>query len=210
MSTETHWEAVYAARQSEDLGWYEPQPSTLGLVIRFSQPTDSVIDVGGGDSRLVDELVQAGYTEIAVLDLSQTALDRVRSRLDDAGANVSFLRADVTRWAPPRRWDLWHDRAVFHFLVDPEDRRSYKDTVLQSLPDGGHLIIVAFAADGPEQCAGLPVERYDADALAAVFEPEFRVIEHHDLRAGPTAAGDKRPDNLTAFIMRCMKFGNGK
>ncbi|MDH3293514.1 MAG: class I SAM-dependent methyltransferase [Acidimicrobiia bacterium] len=193
MSSTTHWEAVYSGRATEDLGWYEPRPSTLDLVLRFSAPTDAVIDVGGGDSRLVDELLHAGYEQITVLDLSQTALDRARSRLGPASGNVSWIRGDVTGWTPPRRWDLWHDRAVFHFLVKDQDRSAYMAAALQSLSAGGKMIVATFAPDGPEQCAGLPVERYDAKGLAAVFAPEFRLVEHHRLQAGPTGIGDTRP-----------------
>ncbi|MFN3215832.1 MAG: class I SAM-dependent methyltransferase [Acidimicrobiales bacterium] len=193
MNSTTHWDAVYAARATEDLGWYEPRPSTLGLVLRFSEPSDAVIDIGSGDSRTADELVHAGYADITILDLSRTALDRVRSRLGPAAREVTSIEADVTLWQPPRHWDLWHDRAVFHFLVDADGRDAYKATALRALAGDGRLVIATFAVDGPEQCADLPVERYDHESLAAFFEPEFRLVEHRDMRAEPAGAGDTRP-----------------
>ncbi len=193
MGSEEHWETVYRTKTSEGLGWYEPKPSTLDLVRRFSLPSDSIIDVGAGDSRLADELLQAGYDDITMLDLSETALDRARSRLGSAARRVTWIQADVTSWTPTRRWSLWHDRAVFHFLISDEDRQAYKTASLQSLTADGKLIVAAFTLEGPEQCAGLPVERYDAHRLAAVFDPEFRSIEHQELQARKTNVGDQRP-----------------
>ena len=193
MGSEEHWETVYRTKTSEGLGWYEPKPSTLDLVRRFSLPSDSIIDVGAGDSRLADELLQAGYDDITMLDLSETALDRARSRLGSAARRVTWIQADVTSWTPTRRWSLWHDRAVFHFLISDEDRQAYKTASLQSLTADGKLIVAAFTLEGPEQCAGLPVERYDAHRLAAVFDPEFRSIEHQELQARKTSVGDQRP-----------------
>ena len=193
VSSSTHWDAVYRGGATEDLGWYEPRPSTLDLVLRFSEPADAVIDVGAGDGRLVDELLHVGYEQITVLDLSETALERARSRLGPVAGNVSWIHADVTVWTPRRRWDLWHDRAVFHFLVHDDDRQAYKAAALASLSAGGRMIVATFSPDGPEHCAGLPVQRYDAEALAAVFAPEFRLIEHHRLHASATGVGDTRP-----------------
>lgn len=199
VSSSPHWDAVYASRETEELGWYEQRPSTLDLVLRFSESTDAVIDVGAGDSRLVDELLHAGYEQVTVLDLSETALDRARSRLGLAAGTVSWICSDVTDWTPARRWDLWHDRAVFHFLISDDDQQAYKAAALRSVPVGGRLIVATFARNGPEQCAGLPVERYDADELAAVFAPEFRLVEHHQLHASPTGLGDTRPYIAVVF-----------
>ena len=193
MSSTPHWDAIYGSRASEDLGWYEQRPSTLELVLRFSEPADAVIDVGAGDSRLVDELVHAGYERITVLDLAESALERARTRLGAAADNVSWIGADITTWTPRVHWDLWHDRAVFHFLISEHDQQAYKEAALESVPAGGRLIVATFAPDGPEQCAGLPVRRYAADELAAVFAPEFRLVEDHRLPASPTGAGDRRP-----------------
>jgi trans-aconitate methyltransferase len=175
------------------LGWYEPLPSTLDLVLRHSEPAHAVIDVGAGDSRLVDELLHAGCEQLTVLDLSQTAMERARSRLGPLAGNVSWIHADVTRWTPPRRWDLWHDRAVFHFMVRDEDRQAYKAAALAALAARGRMVVATFAPDGREQCAGLPVQRHDAEGLAAVFAPELALVEAHRLPVDASGIGDPRP-----------------
>jgi SAM-dependent methyltransferase len=197
-----HWDTIYRRRATEDLGWYEPKPSTLELILGHSQPSDAIIDVGSGDSRMVDELLNAGYEAITALDLSEAALERVRSRIGSASRDVTWIRADITKWKPERHWDVWHDRAVFHFLVNAEDRDGYKLAAIQSLPPGGRLIIATFAPNGPERCAGLPVERYDSEALAEIFDPEFQLIEHHPLQ-DETRVGDTRP--YTAAVLKRTK-----
>jgi SAM-dependent methyltransferase len=188
-----HWNDVYAARPSEQLGWYEPVPATLDLVLDHSDVGDPVVDVGGGDSRLVDQLVAAGYRDLTVLDLSEVALERARARLTSAPVEVVVVVADVTTWSPPRTWALWHDRAVFHFLVDAEDRAAYQRAAAAALAPGGRLIVATFGLDGPERCAGRPVRRYDVDELADALAPRFRPIELGPLRPRDTAVGDQRP-----------------
>ncbi len=199
MGREEHWDTIYRTRSTQDLGWYEPCPSTLALVQRFSSPSDPVIDIGGGDSRMVDELTRAGYGDVTVLDLSSSALARARGRLGSAGRSVGWVRADITDWEPTRTWALWHDRAVFHFLTAEEDRSAYVGSAQRALAPGGHLIVATFALDGPDQCAGLPVERYDATRLAAAFGSEFCVVEHttEHRRDG---VGDSRP--YVVVVMR--------
>lgn len=198
MGSQEHWENIYRTKSTEDLGWYEPSSSTLDLVQRFSSPSDPVIDIGGGDSRMVDELARAGYGDLTVLDLSDSALTRARSRLGSAGQSVNWIRADVTRWEPTRTWALCHDRAVFHFLIAEEDRRAYVDIAKRALAPGAHLVVATFALDGPEQCAGLPVERYDAEGLAAAFGPGFQVVEHTTEHRQDTV-GDSRPYVVVAM-----------
>lgn len=193
MATQEHWDTIYRSRSTEDLGWYEPSPSTRDLVLRFSTPTDPVIDIGGGDSRMVDELVECGYEDVTVLDLSSAALERSRHRLGSAAENVNWVRADITEWEPTLTWALWHDRAVFHFLTNEHDRRLYVETARRAIAPGGHLVIAAFAPDGPEQCAGLPVERYDANGLADAFGPDFHLVEHAELSGQTAGVGDGRP-----------------
>ena len=203
MASQEHWDTIYQTRATEDLGWYQPTPSTLDLVLRHSTPTDPIIDIGGGDSRMVDELAAAGYDDVTVLDLSSAALERSQARLGTAAKNVSWLgaaadsvtwlRADITDWEPTSTWTLWHDRAVFHFLVDPDDRRRYVETARRAIGSGGHLVIATFAPDGPEQCAGLPVERYDAQSLADVFGSDFRLVEHVEISGQSVEVGDRRP-----------------
>jgi trans-aconitate methyltransferase len=187
-----HWDAIYATRESEALGWYEPVPSTLGLVVAHLRPDDAVIDVGGGDSRLVDALLDRGVRDVTVLDLSSAALARARARLGDRARKVRWLRADVTTFRPTRRWDLWHDRAVFHFLVEPEQRAAYRRVAAEALAPSGCLVVAAFSADGPDHCAGLPTVRYTEASLADAFAPEFRTLEAGHL-VPPSAEGDQRP-----------------
>lgn len=192
-STEEHWDRIYETQRSHELGWYELQPSTMGLVIANSTPADSVIDMGGGDSRMVDELIDRGYGDLTVLDVSEVALTRARSRLGSRAQGVEWIRADVTQFAPQRRWDLWHDRAVFHFLVEKGHASAYRTAALRALAPGGRLIVATFSLDAPEQCAGLSVTRYDVDSLVAAFTPDFEAVSVGPIAPVSSAGGDRRP-----------------
>ncbi|HYD42228.1 MAG TPA: class I SAM-dependent methyltransferase [Anaeromyxobacter sp.] len=174
-----HWERVYAEKAEQEVSWFQEVPATsLRLVAATGAGRDArIVDVGGGASRLVDALLADGYGRITVLDLAAPALDRARQRLGPRAASVSWIAADVTSWTPDGTYDVWHDRAVFHFLVRPEHRAAYRATLLRALGAGGHAIVATFAADGPERCSGLPVARYDPDALAAELGPELRLVE---------------------------------
>jgi len=192
MRGEEHWEKVYCAR-TQDLGWYEPEPSTLELVTAHSSPGDAVIDVGGGDSRLVDHLLELGYDDVTVLDLADVALDRARSRLAARGPVVRWIHADVTQFEPDRTWDLWHDRAVFHFLVGEDQRDAYRAVLRRAVAPGGSLVVAAFGHEAPDRCAGLPVVHYDAHSLAAAFAPDFEPIAVSRLDPARSGVGDQRP-----------------
>jgi 2-polyprenyl-3-methyl-5-hydroxy-6-metoxy-1,4-benzoquinol methylase len=147
------------------------------LIERLNVASDAaIIDIGGGASLLVDALLERGFRDVSVLDVSETALGTVRQRLG-TGAPGSLLHQDLLAWKPERHFDLWHDRAVFHFLVDPSERRRYIDTVRSALCPGGAVIIATFALDGPESCSGLPVARYSSADLTEILGPEFEVIE---------------------------------
>jgi hypothetical protein len=159
------------------VSWYQPEPEmSLALIDRLGVPKPApVIDVGGGASLLVDRLLARGYMDLDVLDLSLTALEIARRRLGSA-APVRWLHEDILTWQPDRRYALWHDRAVFHFLTNATDQATYLTTMRQTLGDSGALIIATFASDGPERCSGLPVARYDAIDLERLLDG-FTVVE---------------------------------
>ena len=152
--------------------------------------TASIIDIGGGASRLVDTLVDEGFKAVTVLDLSEKALATSKARLGARGANVQWVVADITTWEPSQTFDVWHDRAALHFLTDPKDRAAYAERVSRAVRPGGHVIIGTFAPDGPERCSGLPVVRHDAATLGKLLGHSFELIESrrhdHQTPAGAT------------------------
>ena len=173
-----HWQNVYLTKNDQQVSWTQrdPEPS-LSLIEKYARSTRaSIIDIGGGASRLVDVLWQHGYQAITVLDLSQAALDATRQRLVDA-PSIKWIAADITQWQPPTAFDIWHDRAAFHFLVEESDREAYLKSLHAAVKTGGHAIIATFALDGPEKCSGLPVQRYDPETLARTIGPAFELVE---------------------------------
>ena len=183
-----HWDATYAERGAEDVSWFQSEPHTsLALFDALGVHRDAaVVDVGGGASALVDRLVAHGYVDLTVVDISEVGLDLARDRVGDA-AKVEWVVSDVLTWAPDRRYDLWHDRAVFHFLTDPDDRAAYLATLTEAVPTGA-VILATFAPDGPETCSGLPVARYGPDELADLL-PDFDVVAaRRDVHVTPWGA----------------------
>lgn len=181
MDNKQHWEQVYTTKASDSVSWFqEHADQSLRLIHNTRLGKDAaIIDVGGGTSRLVDDLVAEGYTDLTVFDLSSTALAVARQRLGKHADIVHWIEGDITRTKfPMNRFDIWHDRAVFHFLTDPADRHAYVERVLSSVRPGGHVIVATFAEDGPEKCSGLPVMRYQPEALHAVFGDTFQLVEH--------------------------------
>jgi trans-aconitate methyltransferase len=174
-----HWDNVYATKDERSVSWFQENPAiSLDLIHAAGAARSAAIcDIGGGASRLVDALVGEGFQDITVLDISAKALAIARARLACAGERVRWIAADVTTWRPERPFDLWHDRAVFHFLTDAGDRAAYAERVAQAVKPGGHVIIGAFAPDGPERCSGLPVMRHDAASIGAVLGPSFTLLE---------------------------------
>lgn len=173
-----HWAQVYRTKAVDAVSWYQAKPAvSLALIADSGVARDApLIDVGGGASTLVDHLLAAGYSDLTVLDLAGEALARSRERLGGASAaRVHWLEADVTRFEPPRRYALWHDRAVFHFLTGEPARTAYLATVRRSLMPGGTVVLATFALDGPARCSGLEVVRYDAAALHAAFGADFEL-----------------------------------
>lgn len=185
-----HWDHIYDAAGADGVSWYQPHPAMPLVLIDEVRPgrDEPVLDVGGGASLLVDRLLRRGYTDLTVLDVSRQALELARQRLGESAGRVRWEHADLLTWSPGRRFALWHDRAVFHFLTDPADRATYRELAGIAVAPGGHLILGTFAADGPDSCSGLPVARYDPDALGAQFRPAFTPVasrrEHHRTPAG--------------------------
>jgi SAM-dependent methyltransferase len=180
MNPKAHWEALYRTKRPEEVSWFQREPTLSLDLIRRAVPDLSarVIDVGGGASTLVDGLLRAGYANVTVLDLSAAALAQARARLGDAASRARWLEADVlSAELPDAGSDLWHDRAVFHFLTAPEDREAYIAQVRRAVRPGGHVLLATFAEDGPTRCSGLPVMRYSADALHQEFDGGFELLE---------------------------------
>lgn len=170
-----HWERVYAGKAETEVSWYQPHSERSLQSIRQASPdhSASVIDVGGGASRLVDDLLDDGFADIAVLDLSEAALAQSKARLGERAAKVAWIVADVTQWRPARTWAIWHDRAVFHFLTEPASQDAYVAALKAATTPGATVVLATFALDGPEKCSGLPVQRYSPVGLAARLGPGF-------------------------------------
>ncbi|MDD2862002.1 MAG: class I SAM-dependent methyltransferase [Acidiphilium sp.] len=170
-----HWNAAYTRNPPDRVSWFEAEPTTsLDLVETCALAPDSpIIDIGGGASRLSGALYARGYRDLSILDIARTALDEAARSLP---ATVTMIEADITAWQPQKHYALWHDRAVFHFLTDPQDRASYLATLRRAVMPHGHVILATFAPDGPERCSGLPVVRYDADRMAELLAPDFTLI----------------------------------
>lgn len=175
----THWQNVYATKGETEVSWFQASPAISLEMIRAASPDPAaaIVDIGGGASRLVDALLQGGYRNLTVLDLSANALDTAKKRIGAAASMVDWIVADATTWRPAKSWDVWHDRAAFHFLTDPRDRAAYVERLRSAVAPGGHVIIATFAPDGPEKCSGLPVQRHDSASLSAELGPEFELVE---------------------------------
>lgn len=181
MESKEHWERVYSAKATTDVSWFQPHADhSLRLIRNTGVPhAASIIDVGGGASTLVDDLLAEGYSNLTVLDLSAAALSAAKKRIGQRGIQVQWLEANITEATLPiHAYDVWHDRAVFHFLTLPEHRQAYVQAALRAVKPGGHVIVSTFADDGPTQCSGLPVMRYNANGLHAEFGEPFTLIQH--------------------------------
>lgn len=180
MTNEAHWEAVYQTKAVDEVSWYRPH---LEISLRLIEdaapdPRSAVIDVGGGEATLVDDLVARGYSDVTVLDISPAAIDVAKARLGPSAAAVHWITGDITAVElEEARYDVWHDRAVFHFLTNAQDRAAYVRQVARAVKGGGHVIVATFGPEGPEKCSGLDVVRYDAENLHGQFGPKFRLLE---------------------------------
>ena len=180
MDGRAHWEKIYHGKPPDAFSWYRPHLETsLELIERAAAgPSAAIIDVGGGESTLVDDLVARGYRNLTVLDISATALEVTKARLGPRSERVQWIAADVIEAdLAPQRYDVWHDRAVFHFLTADEQRAAYVRQVMRAVKPGGHVIVSTFGPEGPEKCSGLEVVRYDAEALHGKFGRHFRLLE---------------------------------
>ena len=187
-----HWQRIYETRSPTEVSWYEPAPErSLELIRATGIPLEApILDVGGGASLLVDHLLASGYTDVSVLDLSPAALEQARVRLGPGARRVIWIVADITSFVPERRYVLWHDRAVFHFFLRPEEQRRYLAALRKGLAPHGHVVLATFGPEGPERCSGLAVQRYSAAALETLLGPGFQLrssrIEQHRTPGGET------------------------
>ncbi len=172
-----HWDEAYVRKGVAGVSWFEETPTvSLDLIKALPGPKDSLIDVGGGASRLAAHALQLGFGHVAVLDLSAEAIARSQLALGSDANRIEWIVSDVTTWKPGRRYDVWHDRAAFHFLTEEADRAAYVEKLDDALADAGHAIIATFALDGPERCSGLPVQRYSPETLAETLGPRFTLV----------------------------------
>lgn len=181
MQPKDHWETVYTTKATDAVSWFQEHADlSLDLIKATGVGRDAgIIDVGGGASKLIDDLLAAGYGDLTVLDLSAAALQAARQRLGMKENKVQWIEADITQVGlPAKRYDVWHDRAVFHFLTTQKQRDAYVRTVFNAVKPGGHVIVATFAEDGPLQCSGLPVMRYRADELHDEFGDAFTLMKH--------------------------------
>lgn len=184
-----HWDLVYGQTAVTQVSWFQAEPTvSLDLITAAAlDPDDAVIDVGAGASTLVDRLLDRGFGDVTVLDVAGTAIEASQARLGARADRVHWVTADLLEWEPTRTYGLWHDRAVFHFLTEPAERERYRATLDRAVRPGGHVVVGAFAADGPTRCSGLPTARYDPESLSAEFAGyavEERVREEHHTPSG--------------------------
>ncbi len=203
MNRKTHWEDVYRTTAAEEFGWHQTQ-QTLSLNLIQStgvRKTGSLIDVGGGDSTLVDHLLDQDFDHITVLDISASALERAKARLGDRADLVSWIEADITDFRSSKTYDVWHDRAAFHFLTEAEDREKYCETMNRAVSAQGHAIIATFAYEAPPTCSGLPVVRYSPEFLALAIGSNFELVESFE-ELHQTPGGNKQPFIYCRFTRR--------
>lgn len=188
---QTHWDQIYATKASEEVSWYQQEPTiSLQLIEEAHLPLDArFIDVGGGASVLIDYVLDFGFQNPAVLDISVNALSQAQHRLADRAQEVAWVVSDVTEFASPYSFDLWHDRAVFHFLTEEEDRRRYVTVLKQATEPGAHIIIATFAVGGPEKCSGLSIVQYDAEKISGTLGPHFALQQtRNEVHRTPSGA----------------------
>lgn len=197
---QNYWTQVYQDKAPAEVSWYQafPEPSLSALDRFGAGPSSALVDVGGGASNLVDALLDRGWRDVTVLDVAAPSLEAAKARLGPKARLVQWEVADVTKWHPPRAFDAWHDRAVFHFLTEPQQREAYRRALSQGVASGGLVAMATFALDGPEKCSGLPVQRYDADSLAAEMSGLLHLLDSWR-ETHVTPWGAKQSFNWCAF-----------
>lgn len=200
MGSAEHWKHVYERREPNQVSWFEASPATsLRWIERTGVAADAaILDAGGGASALAGELARRGYTDITVAEISPGAVERARAALGETAERITWIEADLRTHAFARRYDLWHDRAVFHFMVEAADRDAYMGTMAAAVRPGGHLVLATFGPDGPTECSGLPVRRYGADALAALLADRFLLIDS-ELTEHRTPSGSTQQFTFALF-----------
>lgn len=197
-----HWNRRYEGVPPTALSWYESTPAlSLELIRSRSGSGDAVLDVGAGASTLVDGLIEAGYLRVSVLDISKSGIEKARQRLGAKGQDVEFLVLDVARWEPPQMYDVWHDRAAFHFMTEEQERTGYKAALLSGLRPGGTFIVATYAHGGPQQCSGLPVRPYNRSELEDFLGEEF-ICHRAFVRDHETPKGERLPFHWGVFERR--------
>ena len=179
MSQKEHWENVFATKQETEVSWYKPSPKTsLDFISKLNIPKEAkMIDIGGGDSYLVDALLERGFTNITLLDISAKAIDRIKERLGDKANQVTFIVSDILDFNPSETYDLWHDRASFHFQTDERQIAKYANIVASAVARKGHMVIGTFSENGPKKCSGLDITQYSEASMHAVFETHFELLD---------------------------------
>lgn len=174
-----HWENIYQTKQLSEVSWYQPTPETsLDFIKQYNVPTTAkIIDIGGGDSFLVDHLLDKGYQDITVLDISEAAIERAKQRLGDRAKNVKWIVADAAKFQPTEKYDFWHDRAAFHFLTDEQDISNYLDTAQKSIKPTGVLVIGTFSEQGPKKCSGIEIKQYSENSMTERLKNFFEKIK---------------------------------
>jgi len=197
-----HWQQVWTGKPAEQTSWFQPEPAmSLQLIDGLGLRKDAgLVDIGGGASLLVDRLIERGWRHVAVLDISEAAMTQAAERLGPLGDEVTWIESDILDWRPVSGlFDVWHDRAVFHFLTRDEDRQAYCRALTTALVPGGIAIFATFAPDGPDKCSGLPVQRYDAPALSAILGNGFQLL---DTRREEHLTPGGRPQVFTWCVFR--------
>ncbi|WP_106225063.1 class I SAM-dependent methyltransferase [Legionella pneumophila] len=173
-----HWEGIYAEKSPENVSWFQKEPTlSIKFIQKFSDNKSRIIDVGGGTSSFVDHLLGLGYSHVAVLDISGKAIEHVKKRLADEASQVEWYVNDIAQFTPSHTYDIWHDRAVFHFLIDEKSRKSYLNVLKNTIKSGGYVIIASFAKEGPQKCSGLDIVQYDTPSIQKEFGDEFILLE---------------------------------